>query len=502
MNDLTFGGAPGIAVLTAYAVIMLGIGFWVSRRRPGVRDGMKSYYLAGGHLGAVVLFFTLYASQYSGNNVVGYAPAAYRSGFTWWQSVTFMTAIIGGYLLFAPRLYTVAKREGFVTPTDWMRYRFGGARSSLLAAVLMLWALANYLLEQLVAMGHGIAGLTGGTVPYQAAVIGFVVVMLAYSWMGGMRAVAFTDVMQGIALLVGVTVLLAGGLWLAGGSLGGVVDHIIATEPDKAAVPPVRDSVNWLSLVVMVGIGAALYPHAVQRIYAADSERTLKRSLSRMAWMPLVTTGVVFAVGLIGIRLFPGLDDTGSEQLVGLIANEVAGINVFFYVMMILLFGGVVAAIVSTADSVLLSLSSIISKDVYARHIAPGADEKKAVAVGKGVGVAAVAVLLVLAWNPPTLLVNIFVLKFELLIQVAPAFILGLYWKRLAEGPVFWGMAAGAALAGGLVLAGVEDVYGVHGGLVGLALNTLVCVVGTLMKRPGAGPVPVPEVRDAERSAD
>ena len=66
-------------------------------------------------------------------------------------------------------------------------------------------------------MGQGIAELTGNTVPYQVGVVGFVVVMLAYSWVGGMRAVALTDVMQGIALLVGILALLVGGLYLAGG---------------------------------------------------------------------------------------------------------------------------------------------------------------------------------------------------------------------------------------------------------------------------------------------
>lgn len=481
MQELTFAGTPGILVLIAYALMMLGIGFWVSYSRPGVREDMQSYYLAGRHLGIVVLFFTLYATQYSGNNIVGYAPAAYRMGFAWWQSVMFMTIIIAGYMLFAPRLHNIAKRQQFLTPTDWLRYRFGSPAITLLSALLMLWGLGNYLLEQLVAMGHGISGLTGGTVPYQIAMLGFVFVMLAYSWMGGMRAVAFTDVMQGIALLLGVAVLVAGGLYLIGGHLGDAFSYVVAEHPDKAAVPPVESSVSWISILVLVGIGAAVYPHAIQRIYAAENTQTLRRSLARMAWMPLVTTAVIFVVGIIGIQLYPGLSDTQSEQLVGRIANDVAAINPFFYVMMILLFGGVVAAIVSTADSVLLSFSSIISNDIYRRHIRPDASEQRALMVGKICGLVAVGGLLILAWNPPTLLVNIFVLKFELLIQIAPAFIIGLYWKRMHSQPVFYGMLIGALLAGGMALAGIGKVYGVHAGVIGLLVNTAIAVVGSLL---------------------
>lgn len=481
MDELTFGGTSGILVLGAYAAIMLVIGYFAGRGKPNVRKSVRGYYLAGGGLGFVALFFTLYASQYNGNSIIGYAPEAYRSGFVWWQSVGFMIAVITVYLLFAPRLYVVAKRESFVTPTDWVRHRFRSTPVSLLVSILMLWGLANYLLEQLVAMGHGISGLTGNTVPYQIGVVAFVVVMLIYSWMGGMRAVALTDVMQGIALLVGIIVLLTGSLYLVGGDLGDVTRHLIETQPDKAIVPDTEASINWLSMVLLVGFGAAVYPHAIQRVYAARSERTLKRSLAIMAWMPLVTTGVVFVVGIIGIQLFPGLSEDESEELVGMIANQVAGINPFFYLLMILLFGGIVAAIVSTADSALLSFSSVVSRDLYARYVNPRASEQKQVLVGKSAGIAVIAVLLVIAWNPPSTLYNIFVLKFELIVQVVPAFILGLYWRRLSAAPLFWGMLAGALLAGGWTVFDVELIYGIPGGLFGLALNLAICVIGSLM---------------------
>ncbi|MBA2693276.1 MAG: sodium:solute symporter family protein [Rubrobacter sp.] len=497
MDDLTFGEFSGIAVLVGYAAVMLLIGYVAGRGQPNIRESVKGYYLAGGGLGFVALFFTLYATQYSGNTVIGYAPTAYRQGFPWLQSIMFMTFIIGAYLVFAPRLYAIAKRESFVTPADWIRHRFQSTAVTLLAVLLMLWGLGNYLLEQLVAIGQGISGLTGDTVPYQIGVVMFVAVMLAYAWMGGMKAVAFTDVMQGIALLVGVAVLLGGSFYLIGGSIGEATQYLIQNEPEKASVPPLEVSANWLSLVLMVGFGAAVYPHAIQRIYAAESERTLKRSLAGMAWMPPITTGLVFVVGIIGISLFPNLSEGDSEQLVGMIANEVAAINIFFYVMMILLFGGIVAAIVSTADSALLSFSSMISKDLYARHINPEASEGRQVLVGKLWGILAVAVLLVIAWNPPTTLYNIFVLKFELIVQIAPAFIIGLYWKRLSSWPVFFGMLAGAMLAGGMTLFGVGTVYGVHGGIIGLALNISICVVGSLLV-----PASKEEAARAERSAE
>ncbi|MFE7200279.1 hypothetical protein ACFU8R_08380 [Pseudonocardia alni] len=101
MTELVFAGPSGVAILCAYAVVMLLIGWYAGRG--GSTGTARGYFTAGGGLGMVTLFFTLYATQYSGNSVVGYPPQAYRSGFLWWQSVPFMIAVIAVYLLFAPR---------------------------------------------------------------------------------------------------------------------------------------------------------------------------------------------------------------------------------------------------------------------------------------------------------------------------------------------------------------------------------------------------------------
>lgn len=493
MGQLTFAGMDGIIILSAFAIIMLVIGYLSGRGEKNIHQSLSGYYLAGKNLGIIALFFTLFATQYSGNTIVGYAPSAYRTGFSWLQSISFMTIIIGVYLLFAPRLYVIAKKRNFVTPTDWIQHRFNSKGITLLAIFLMLWGLGNYLLEQLVAIGQAVSGMTGGTIPYQVAVLVFVFVMLAYEWMGGMKAVAFTDVMQGIILLIGIIAFVAGGIYLAGGSFGSITQFIAENEPAKVAVPTAEVNINWFSMLILVGLGASIYPHAVQRIYAARSEKTLKKSFARMAWMPLLTTGLVFLVGIIGIKLFPGLDREGSEQLVGLMANEIASINSLFYWIMIIFFGGIVAAIVSTADSVLLSFSSLISNDVYGKFINSNASEHRKVMVGKIVGVIAIFGLLWIAWNPPGTLYEIFVLKFELLVQVFPAFVLGLYWKRLHGKPVFWGMLIGAIVAGILTFTGNKTIYGIHGGIIGLSLNFVICVVGSYLTSASAKRDPVLE---------
>ena len=80
-------------------------------------------------------------------------------------------AIIVAYLLFAPRLHHLAQQHQFITPGDWLTHRFGSPALTLSANVLLLAAVSNYLLAQLIAMGHITAGLSGGTVPYWVGVV-------------------------------------------------------------------------------------------------------------------------------------------------------------------------------------------------------------------------------------------------------------------------------------------------------------------------------------------
>lgn len=369
---------------------------------------------------------------------------------------------------------------GSMVPTSGC-YRTYNHRLSLLGTYLSDYDRSAVSFPgQLVAMGQAISGLTAGVIPYIYGVLFLVVIMLVYEWMGGMKAVALADFVNGVVILAGVIgfLFLA---WSNFGSLGDATEYLAATAPEKVGVPPLQTSTNWISMYVLVGIGAAVYPHAIQRIYASESERTLKKSLLRMAWMPFFTTGVVFIIGVIGTQAFPGLDRMQSEQLVGMMAAVIAGKSTFNYWFMMLLFCGVIAAIMSTTDSVILSLSSLLSNDIYGKLIKPEADEAEKVLWGKVVGIILVFLLLVIAWKPPATLVEIFTLKFEVLIQVAPAFLLGLYWKGLSKTGVLLGMLSGAVLAGGMTFSGMKTLWGWHGGVLGLALNIVVSVIFSLL---------------------
>ena len=476
-SELVFG--PGALVAVGlYLVSMIGIG-WIARKKRQA-DTMADFYLAGRSMGLGVLFLTLYATQYSGNTLFGYTGKTYRIGLEWTVSVLFMFSIIVGYLLFAPRLVVLARRHHFITPGDYITHRFGSPVLTLLSTVLMIYALGNYTLAQLKAMGVAVEGLTGGSVSSAYGIVALAIIMVVYETLGGMRSVAWTDVLQGIVLLAGFLVLLFM-IPELGGGLPAIVEKISELDPLKVQVPSLEGCNTWISYVLLLGCGAAIYPQAIQRLYASRSLQVLKRSLALMAFMPFTTTLIALVCGLVGVVVLPELARIESDQVLARLCALIMNNSTLGYWLVVVVFAAALAALMSTADSALLSISSMITRDIYQPYFRPESSEAELTWVGKAGSWVIIAILVLIAISTEKTLIRLLELKFEVLIQIVPCFFLGLYWKHLSSRTALTGMLIGLAVALGLTLAGHPRVWGFHAGVVGLALNAGCCAIGVLL---------------------
>ena len=476
-------GPGALAVIGGYLCSLLVIG-WLSYRARR-EDSLSDFYLAGRGFGFVVLLLTLYATQYSGNTLLGFTGNTYRIGYAWTMSLHFMTAVVVFFLLYAPQLYALARRRGFITPTDFLHDRYRSAALDVLATLVMTVALANYLLAQLMAMGRALEGLAASH-PEKAYVYGVIVlalIIVIYETLGGLRAVAWTDALQGIILLSGFAILLVL-VFTTFGSIGEATERILAGQDAVKAMPPgAQRCREWLSYVLLVGMGGALYPHAIQRIYAARSQQVLRRSLAVMAFLPLTSTLVALVVGIMASAHLPGLQGPDADQVLMLICRHIQSESLFGYWLVVVLFAAVLAAIMSTADSALLSISSMLTKDIYARFVRRDASEHRLTQLGKQFSWILVVVLVALAigLRKHATLVNLMDRKLDLLVQLVPAFMVGIHWPGLRAGPTLGGLAVGLALALALALCGYGKIEGIHAGLFGLAANLLISVGGSLI---------------------
>ena len=322
--------------------------------------------MAGNGLGSFVLLLTLYATQYSANTMLVTPAEVVNRGMGMILVLAYMTAIVIVYLTFAPQLYRIAARNDFITPGDWFDYRFNHKGLSLLANIIILLVSINYLLSQLMAMGHITVGVTEGKIPYWMGVIFLAFVVMIYETLGGMRAVAWTDVIQGIMLLLGIVGIFL--LVMPGSTeLAEISQWLIENEPQKIGVPEMEFQIYWLSTVLMIGLGGAVYPQVVQRIYAAKSVKVLRQSLGAMVFMPLITVLILFLLGVISIPHFAAAESISIDTVLPEMLRHWGQISPLAFGLSVLVIVGLLAAIMSTADSVLLSLSSIVAKDILGK---------------------------------------------------------------------------------------------------------------------------------------
>lgn len=535
MAELPFGPG-GLAFIALYLLSLLAIGWWGRRARQA--DTLKDFYLAGPGVGFVVLLLTLYATQWSGNTLFGYTGKAYNEGFSWLVSLHFMTALVVCYLFFAPWLHRLAKRHGFITPADYLMHRFNSHALCLLAVIVMTVGVANYLLAQLIAMGTAVEVMLNfntmtGAIPADAdtqrlafwSFVGGVVllsmIMVIYENMGGFRAVAWTDAIQSVILIIGFLLML-GMVVHKYGSPAKATTQLIenaqaleanatASEAPEAKIqrakakrkidPPAQPAgkLKWLSWIVLVGLGGAMYPQAIQRIYAARNSRVLRRSLAVMVFLPLTATLTALFFGIIASTQNFNLAD--SKHVLPAICRVVMEDSLIGYWLVVVLTAAILAALMSTADSVLLSISSMVTKDVYSRHINPAATEAQLTRLGKWIAVvvtllAAVGAILLYDFRDPreNILIKLLTIKFELLLQLAPAFILGIHCKSLRAGPVLAGLVAGLTVSLGLFALGLVlksmntanpiDDLGLHVGVIGLIANLFVLGIAMRAGRP------------------
>ena len=339
MNPIALG-------VGGYVVAQLAVGLAASRR---IRN-QDDYLLAGRSLGYGLAIFSLFATWFGAESCIGAAGAAYQSGMSGARAdpfgYTICLALMG--LVFAGPL----RRTGALTLGEALRTRFSPAVERLVVLFLvpasLLWAAA-----QIRALGQIVSATTGLDLTLAAGVATAVVIL--YTGSGGMRADVLTDLVQGIALIVGLVVLLVAVTVHVGGAAPALA--LAKSSAAAARVPIEGPWIAWEAWLVPI-VGSITAQELASRVLACRTPVVAQRSSLLAAALYLATGMVPIALGLIGMGLLPGLGD--AEAVIPALAERH-----LHGMLQVLLLGALVSAILSTVDSNLLSASALLSHDVF-----------------------------------------------------------------------------------------------------------------------------------------
>ena len=340
---------PGLIAIIAYLALQLGIGVWIARRIRNESD----YLLAGRSLGYTFATFSIFATWFGSETVVGSAGNAFRDGVSFANAEPFgygLCLVLMG-LVFAGPLW----RRRLTTLADLFRQRYSVAVERLAAVILIpgsiLWAAA-----QIRSFGY-VVSTAAPSIPIDWAIGGAAAFTLLYTVFGGLLADVIHDLLQGITISIGLIVVLAGVL-LRLHQTGGIGPVLADVGP--IALLPTDSVLSFWDLAEEWAIpvcGSVIATELVGRIIATRSPNVAQRSSIMAGGLYMAIGSIPLLIGLLGQHIVPTLAE--PEQVIPAVAHALLP-TIFFAIFA----GALVSAILSTVDSTLLVSSGLMSHNL------------------------------------------------------------------------------------------------------------------------------------------
>lgn len=335
----------GIAL---YVLSMLFVGVWVSKRIKTQDD----YFLGGRSLGPFLATFSIFATWFGAETCIGTAGAVYRGGLSSIHADPFGYSIC--LLVMAIFFARVLWRRKITTIPDLFRERFS-PRTEKLAALLLIPGSVIWAGAQVRALGQIIHSSTDIGVDF--AVTAAALVVITYTMLGGLLADAYNDLIQGIAVIIGLIFIL-GAIIVDLGGIGPTlavmpVEKLTFSGGEGAKLGFLGNLELWLIPI----LGSLMAQELVSRVVASRSEKVAFHSAFRASVIYFLVGSIPVIIGLVGPHYAPHLKD--SETLMPLLAK-----THMHYAYYIIFIGALVSAILSTVDTTLLSASALASHNL------------------------------------------------------------------------------------------------------------------------------------------
>ncbi|WBX80825.1 sodium/pantothenate symporter [Virgibacillus salarius] len=427
--------------LIAILCIIFGAGIWAGGYLKNSTNFAQDYFLGGRSLGGFVLAMTMTATYGSASSFIGGPGTAYNEGLGW--VLLAMSQVATGYfvLMILGKKFAIVTREyNALTMVDFLKERYQSKWVVIFSSVSIIIFLFSAMAAQWIGGARLIESLIG--INYTTALFIFAVSVLIYVTVGGFRAVALTDAIQGSIMFVGTLILLIAVI-IAGGGIPKIIADLTAENPNlitpygsEGQLTPTYVSSFW----ILVGVGVVALPQIAVRAMSYKSSQAMHRAII----IGTVVVGFIMLnmhlIGVFARPILPGIEV--GDKVMPLIALEVmpnwlAGI----------VLAAPMAAIMSTVDSLLLLVSSTIVKDVYLNYVKPDASHQTIKRLSIGITALLGIIVFMMALSPPDLIIWLNLFAFG---GLEAAFIwpivLGLYWKKGNKYGAISSMIAGVGL--------------------------------------------------------
>ena len=470
-----------VGVLVVYLLILLGLGLWGSRSSGSV----AGYYVAGKQLPSWVIAFSSTSTGESAWLLLGLTGMGYAVGFhaLWVVLGEFLGVLIAWKYVARPfKEYT--DRYDSITVPDYLESRFHdvGHVMRVISMVIIVSMVTAYTAAQLTASGKAFGAFLDTS--YSTGVWIGAAVILYYTSVGGFKAVAYSDVFQGVLMLLCLAVLPVVGIAAVGG-WSSLLKGLRVQDQNLLGVMGANGVSlrGFIDVAGFIAIGLAFMgsPQLLTRFIAARGQRDIVQGGRIAVFVILVfDIGAVFG-GMAGRVLFPGLID--QETILPVMSSELFP-ALFTGIFLVV----VLAAIMSTVDSLLILASSAVVRDIVQKIFNPDVSERQLSLYGRGVTVVIGAVALAAALTEARAIFWFVLFAWSGLASAfTPVVLCSLFWKGTTRAGAIAGMVSGFLTAVLWVLLFKEQFFDLYEMIPGFVVGFAVTIGVSLATSPPEG---------------
>ena len=434
-----------IIAFILYFVVVLGIGYYFYHKT----HSMEDYVLGGRELNPYVSAMSAQASDMSGWLLLGLPGAIFVAGLgEIWIGIGLAIGSYLAWLFVAKRLRVYSEKCGnALTVPEFFSNRFRDEKGylRLVSSIVILVFFTFYVTSGFVSGGNVFISIFGGDIDYKVAVWITAAIIVVYTFMGGFKAVCWTDFVQALLMLFAIIIVPLAALGHIDGGWDNMI-NIVNNEVDHFT------SLGWdggkpITAIVLVsclawGLGYFGMPHIIVRYMAIKNPEEVKiaRRIGT-AWIVLALIGAAL-IGMIGHAwaVDNGIVITNPER----IFLEIIGSGIFATFIAGILYAALMAAVMSTADSQLLVASSAVTNDLYAKYAKGEHSDEKLMWISRGIVIVVALLAAVFAMDENSSIMSLVSFAWSGFgAAFGPIMILALFWKRINAKGALAGMLTG-----------------------------------------------------------
>jgi solute:Na+ symporter, SSS family len=462
------GNLTALIVTSAIVLAVILIGFLAGRSK-NARSSVEEWSVGGRRLGSLFVWFLVGADVYTAYTFLGLTSSAYTGGSIAFFATPYVVLAYPLAYFFLPRIWKVAKQYGMMTLADYVRERFDSKLLSFLVAMTGVLMLIPYIDLQLSGIQDTMQMAGAGYINVKVVVIVSFLLVAFYTFFSGIKAPTYTAVIKDILVWVIMLFLVVSLPIVHFGGWGNMMNATLQKAPQLLQLPESGPKgILWFSTAALISaLALFMWPHTATGTFSSKSAEALRKNAIVLPFYNIVLMLVTF-LGITAFLVVPH-GTNARFAFLELIRMSYGGVG-----------QGLAYATIALASLVPCSImaigaSNLFANNIYKDFLNPQAEPAKLTLVTRSMVFVVIGLALLFGLLFPNALVSLQLMGVSGIVQIFPAVVFSLYWRRMSREATIISMLAGLATV--FFVYGTHSAHGIYEGFWGLLVNVVVLVV-------------------------